>query len=86
MQPLEDEYFSVQQSKFIFECPLNYDFDTKHFIMMAMRQNNQQIREWYEIKDAPAIILNRILPPLRHLTTYIMFKYPEFECRLIKEI
>src|SRR4030095_779104 len=30
-QPLEDEYFSVQQSKFIFECPLNYDFRYKAF-------------------------------------------------------
>ena len=30
-QPLEDEYFSVQQSKFIFECPLNYEFRYKTF-------------------------------------------------------
>ena len=85
-QPLEDEYFSVQQSKFIFECPLNYEFRYKTFQYngQAEEQTTDKKRMTWEIKDAPAIIRESYSPSLRHLTTYIMFGPTEFEMQAYK--
>jgi len=85
-QPLEDEYFSVQQSKFIFECPLNYEFRHKafHYNGQAVEQTTDKKRMTWEIKEAPAIIRESYSPSLRHLTTYIMFGPTEFEMQAYK--
>ena len=85
-QPLEDEYFSVQQSKFIFECPLNYEFRYKtfHYDGQAVEQSTDKKRMTWEIKDAPAIIRESYSPSLRHLTTYVMFGPTEFEMQAYK--
>jgi transglutaminase-like putative cysteine protease len=85
-QPLEDEYFSVQQSKFIFECPLNYEFRYKTFNYndKATEQTTDKKRMTWEIKDMPAIVRESFSPSLRHLTTNIMFGPTEFEMQAYK--
>ena len=85
-QPLEDEYFSVQQSKFVFECPLNYEFRYKTFNYngKATEQTTDKKKMTWEIKDMPAIVRESFSPSLRHLTTRIMFGPTQFEMQAYK--
>ena len=85
-QPLEDEYFSVQQSKFVFECPLNYEFRFKTFNYngQATEQTTDKKKMTWEIKDMPAIVRESFSPSLRHLTTRIMFGPTQFEMQAYK--
>jgi hypothetical protein len=84
--PVVDEYFAVQHSKFIFECPLNYAFRFKAFQYSGqpVEQTTDKKRITWEIKDAPAIIREAFSPPLRHLTTSVMFGPTEFEMQAYK--
>ena len=84
--PVADEYFAVQQSKFIFECPLNYEFRYKafHYNDQAIEQTTDKKRMSWEIKDVPAIIRESYSPSLRRLTTNIMFGPTEFEMQAYK--
>ena len=84
--PVADEYFAVQQSKFIFECPVNYEFRYKAFQYSGQvgEQTTDKKRMIWEIKDVPAIILESYSPSLRHLTTHVMFGPTEFEMQAYK--
>jgi transglutaminase-like putative cysteine protease len=80
--PQEDEYFSVQQSKMIFECPLNYEFRYKSFGYNGQpvaEQLSDKKRTTWEVKDLAAIVREQYSPSFRHLTTYVMFGPTEFE-------
>ena len=84
--PVAGEYFAVQQSKFIFECPLNYEFRYKafHYAGQATGQTTDKKRMIWEIKDVPAIVRETYSPSLRHLTTHVMFGPTEFEMQAYK--
>ncbi len=79
--PVEDENFSVQQSRFIFECPLNYEFRYKMFGYKGQpltEQTADKKRTVWEVKDMPAIVKETFSPPFRYLTTYLMLGPTEF--------
>jgi hypothetical protein len=84
--PLEEEYFSVQQSKFIFECPLNYEFRYKTFNYTGqpVEQTTDKKRMTWEVKEVPAIVREVHSPLLRQLTTLVMFGPTEFEMQSYK--
>ena len=84
--PVEDEYFAVQESKFIIECPLNYEFRYKafHYKGQAIEQTTDKKKMTWEIKDVPAIIRESFSPTLSHLTTNIIFGPTEFEMQAYK--
>jgi transglutaminase-like putative cysteine protease len=85
--PVEDEYFSVQQAKFIFECPADYEFRHK-----AFRYNGEPLAEpagdrkkfTWEVKDMPALIREPLSPSFRQLTTSLMLGPTEFEMQNYK--
>lgn len=79
--PVEDEYFSVQQSKFIFECPVSYEFRYKmqrYTGQPAAEQISDKKRWVWETKDINAIVREPYSPSLRQLTPYVMFGPTEF--------
>jgi hypothetical protein len=85
--PMEDELFAVQQSKFIFECPLNYEFRQKTFRYTGQPQTEQTAERkkmTWEVKDLPAISREPYSPSLRQLTTYVMLGPTEFEMQNYK--
>ena len=84
--PVQDEYFAVQQSKFVFECPLNYEFRFKafHYTGQPVEQATDKKRMTWEIKDVPATVREPYSPSLRHLTTNVMFGPTEFEMQAYK--
>jgi hypothetical protein len=84
--PVEDEYFAVQQSKFIFECPLNYEFRYKAFRYngQSTDQSTDKKRILWEVKDIPAIIRESFSPSIRNLTTFVMLGPTEFEMQAYK--
>lgn len=84
--PIEDEYFSVQQSKFIFECPLNYEFRYKnfHYNGTPVTESTDKKRMIWEVKDMSAIVDEPFSPSFRELTTYVMFGPTEFEMQAYK--
>lgn len=84
--PLEDEYFSVQQSKFIFECPLNYEFRYKnfHYNGTPVIESTDKKRMIWEAKDMSAIVDEPFSPSFKELTTYVMFGPTEFEMQAYK--
>jgi len=84
--PVEDEYFAVQQSKFMFECPLNYEFRFKafHYTGQALEQTGDKKRFVWEVKNIPAIVREPYSPSLRHLATSVMFGPSDFEMQSYK--
>ena len=85
-QPVEGEYFSVQQSKFIFECPLNYEFRYKNinYNGQVIDQTSDKKRKVWEVKDLPAIIREMYSPLLPYLTSYVIFGPTDFEIQNFK--
>ncbi len=84
--PVEDEYFAVQQSKFIFECPLNYEFRYKAFRYNGppFEQSTDKKRAVWEIKEVPPIVRESYSPSLRHLSTFVLLGPTEFEMQAYK--
>ena len=80
--PLENENFSVQQSKFIFECPSGYEFRYKNFnyngVPVSENTPDKKRMVW-EVKDMPSVLRELYSPEFRKLTTYVMFGPTEFE-------
>ena len=80
--PVENENFAVQQSKFIFECPANYEFRYKAFGYNAAPQTEvvgDKKRAVWEVKDISAIVREILGPDFRKLTTYLLLGPTEFE-------
>lgn len=79
--PVDDEYISVQQSKFTFECPLNYEFRYK-----MLRYPDQPVSEQtadkkkfvWQVKDVNAIVREPFSPSVSQLTTCVLFGPTEF--------
>jgi hypothetical protein len=85
--PVEDEFFSVQQSRFVFECPLNYEFRYKMFnykSQPASDQTGDKKRTVWEVKDIPAVVRESYCPTFRKLTTYVMLGPTDFEMQNYK--
>ena len=84
--PVEDEYFAVQQSKFIFECPLNYEFRYKAFRYNGQpsEQSTDKKRAVWEVKEVAPIVRESYSPSLRHLSTFVMLGPTEFEMQAYK--
>lgn len=79
--PVEDENFAVQQSRFIFECPLNYDFRYKAFHYTGeprAEQTADRKKTTWEVKELPSIVRESYSPSFRKLTTYLMLGPTEF--------
>jgi hypothetical protein len=79
--PVEDENFAVQQSKYIFECPLNYEFRYKAFQYpgepLTEKTSDRKKATW-EVKELPSIVREPYSPSFRYITTYLMLGPTEF--------
>ena len=80
--PRENEFFSVQESSFVFICADNYDFRYKasHYEgePVVQHEKEKKIYTW-TVKDLPAIIKQPFSPYFSQLTTLILFGPTEFE-------
>jgi hypothetical protein len=85
-QPIDGEFCAVQQSKFIFECPLNYEFRYKSFNYdgQPVDQTAAMQRKIWEVKELPAIVREPYSPSLQQLTTGVIFGPTEFEMQNYK--
>jgi transglutaminase-like putative cysteine protease len=85
--PVENEHFAVQQSKFIFECPMAYEFRYKAFGYKGepvTEMLSDKKRSVWELKDLNAIVKEQFSPDFRKLTTFLMLGPTEFEMQNYK--
>ena len=81
-RPMPAELYSVQQSKFVFECPLTYEFRFKAFNYSGSPQSenlSDKKRFTWEVKGQPAIIKELFSPSFSDFSTHVIFGPTEFE-------
>ncbi|MES1224488.1 MAG: DUF3857 domain-containing protein, partial [Bacteroidota bacterium] len=80
--PLEDENYSVQESHFVFACPAGYKFRYKASNYdgqpVVTNEKDKQLSTW-QVKNLTAIKEESFSPPLKDLTTEVLFGPGEFE-------
>jgi hypothetical protein len=80
-QPVEDENFSVQQSRFIVETPANYKLRYKHFNYPGtpvVSKDNKTTYTW-QLYNKTAIDYEIFQPPVQEITTAVYIAPCEFE-------
>jgi hypothetical protein len=83
-QPCEAEKFAVENSRFTFSCPSNYEFRYKAFNYkgepVIQNDHDRKVYTW-EVSKLPAITDEIFSPDLQKLTTYIAFGPTDFQMK-----
>src|SRR5205085_11049900 len=80
-RPIEDEHFSVQQSKFIVEAPLGYKLRYKEFNYsgnVSVIKNEKSTYTW-QLLNKTTIEYELFQPPVQEINTMVYIAPSEFE-------
>ncbi len=80
-QPIEDEKFAVQQSKFIVECPANYNIRYKSFLTSnPLVKNDPSIKTYtWQLNNAIPILEELYQPSFTDITPNVFLAATDFE-------
>ena len=80
-QPVEDEHFTVQQSRFIVETPVNYKLRYKQFNYAGVPiiNKNEKTTYTWQLLNKTAMVYEIFQPSVQEITTAVYIAPSEFE-------